>query len=184
MLAVNQYAVRENRSTRRLDVVLFVNGLPLGVVELKNQSAEAATTRTAWQQLQTYKAELGTLFSMNEVCIVSDGVEARIGTLTAMWEWFKPWRTISGEGLADKSELELEVMLKGVCDPGRFLRLVRDFIVFEDDGGRGTLSIEDCMVSPWVAVSTGSSGFVLGSGSTGVLFCQIRCGTGFPPTRE
>ena len=135
-IAVNQYAVRENRSTRRLDVVLFVNGLPLGVVELKNQSAEAATTRTAWQQLQTYKAELGTMFSMNEVCIVSDGVEARIGTLTATWEWFKPWRTISGEGLADKSENELEVMLKGVCDRGRFLRLVRDFIVFEDDGGR------------------------------------------------
>ena len=168
MLAVNQYAVRENRSTRRLDVVLFVNGLPLGVVELKNQSAEAATTRTAWQQLQTYKAELGTLFSMNEVCIVSDGVEARIGTLTATWEWFKPWRTISGEGLADKSELELEVMLKGVCDRGRFLRLVRDFIVFEDNGGRGTLSIGDCRLGiAWCllvfAVWTGSSGFVLGS---------------------
>ena len=134
-LAVNQYSVQENRSTRRLDIVLFVNGLPLGVIELKNQSAEAATTRMAWQQLQTYKAELETLFSMNEVCIVSDGVEARMGTLTATWEWFKPWRTISGEGLADKSELELEVMLKGVCDRGRFLRLVRDFIVFEDDGG-------------------------------------------------
>ena len=134
-IAVNQYTVQENRSTRRLDIVLFVNGLPLGVIELKNPSDEAATTRTAWQQLQTYKAELETLFSMNEACIVSDGTEARIGTLTATWEWFKPWRTISGEGLADKSENELEVMLKGVCDPERFLRLVRDFIVFEDDGG-------------------------------------------------
>ena len=142
--------------------MLFVNGLSLGVVELKNQSAEAATTRTAWQQLQTYKAELGTLFSMNEVCIVSDGVEARIGTLTATWEWFKPWRTISGEGLADKSELELDVMLKGVCDRGRFLRLVRDFIVFEDDGGRRALLIEDCMVSPCVC------------GFDGVVWIRLR----------
>ena len=124
----------ENKHERRPDVVLFVNGLPLGVVELKNPVDEDATIWTAWQQLQTYKAELPSLFAMNAMLMVSDGVEARIGTLTAGREWFKPWRTISGEGLADPRTPELQVMLEGVCTPGRFLALLRDFIVFEDDG--------------------------------------------------
>ena len=133
-LAVNQFTVVENRHERRPDVVLFVNGLPLGVIELKNPADEDATIWTAWQQLQTYKAELPALFGMNAALLVSDGVEARIGTLTAGREWFKPWRTVSGETLADPHLPELQVMLEGVCAPGRFLSLVRDFIVFEDDG--------------------------------------------------
>ena len=133
-LAVNQFRVTENRSTRRPDVVLFVNGLPLGVIELKNPADEDATIWTAWQQLQTYKSELPTLFSMNEALMVSDGTEARIGTLTAGREWFKPWRTVTGEKLADSHMTELQVMLEGICSPDRFLALVRDFIVFEDDG--------------------------------------------------
>ena len=133
-LAVNQFTVAEDRNTRRPDVVLFVNGLPLGVVELKNPADEDATIWTAWQQLQTYKAELPTLFSMNEALMVSDGTEARIGTLTAGREWFKPWRTVTGETLADPHMTELQVMLEGVFEPRRFLALVRDFIVFEDDG--------------------------------------------------
>ena len=133
-LAVNQFTVVENKHERRPDVVLFVNGLPLGVIELKNPVDEDATIWTAWQQLQTYKAELPTLFSMNAALLVSDGVEARIGTLTAGREWFKPWRTISGETLADPHLPELQVMLEGVCAPHRFLPLIRDFIVFEDDG--------------------------------------------------
>ena len=133
-LAVNQFTVVENKHERRPDVVLFVNGLPLGVIELKNPADEDATVWTAWQQLQTYKAELPTLFSLNAALLVSDGVEARIGTLTAGREWFKPWRTTSGETLADPHMPQLQVMLEGVCTPGRFLSLVRDFIVFEDDG--------------------------------------------------
>ena len=133
-LAVNQFTVVENKHERRPDIVLFVNGLPLGVIELKNPADEEATIWTAWQQIQTYKAELPTLFSMNAALIVSDGVEARIGTLTAGREWFKPWRTISGEILADPHMPQLQVMLEGVCAPGRFLSLVRDFIVFEDNG--------------------------------------------------
>ena len=95
-LAVNQFTMVENKHERRPDVVLFVNGLPLGVMELKNPADEEATVWTAWQQLQTYKAELPALFAMNAALIVSDGVEARIGTLTSGREWFKPWRTISG----------------------------------------------------------------------------------------
>ena len=133
-LAVNQFTVTEDRNTRRPDVVLFVNGLPLGVIELKNPADEDATIWTAWRQLQTYKAELPTLFSMNEALAVSDGNEARIGTLTAGREWFKPWRTITGETVAGPHMTELQVMLEGVFKPGRFLALVRDFIVFEDDG--------------------------------------------------
>ena len=133
-LAVNQFTVTENRNARRPDIVLFVNGLPLGVIELKNPADEDATIWTAWQQLQTYAAELPTLFSMNEALMVSDGFQARIGALNAGREWFKPWRTIAGETLADPHMTELQVMLEGVCDPARFLALVRDFIVFDDDG--------------------------------------------------
>ena len=133
-LAVNQFTVIENKHERRPDVVLFVNGLPLGVIELKNPAGEDATIWTAWQQLQTYKAEIPSLFAFNTALVVSDGVEARIGTLTAGREWFKPWRTISGETLADPHLPQLQVMLEGVCAPSRFLALVRDFTVFEDDG--------------------------------------------------
>ena len=134
LLAVNQFTVTENKNTRRADVVLFVNGLPLGVIELKNPADEDATIWTAWQQLQTYKAELPTLFSMNEALMVSDGNESRIGTLTSGREWFKPWRTITGKMLADPRLTQLQVMLEGVFDPGRFLQLIRDFTVFDDDG--------------------------------------------------
>ena len=133
-LAVNQFTVTENQNTRRPDVVLFLNGLPLGVIELKNPADEDATIWTAWQQLQTYKSELPALFSMNEALMVSDGIEARVGTLTSGTEWFKPWRTITGETLADSYMTELQVMLEGVFELRRFLAMVRDFIVFDDDG--------------------------------------------------
>jgi type I restriction enzyme, R subunit len=134
-LAVNQCTVAENKHSRRLDVVLFVNGLPLAVVELKNAADENATIWTAFQQLQTYKAEVPLLFATNALLVISDGVEARVGTLTAGREWFKPWRTVSGERLADPHLPELQVVSEGVFAPGRFLDLVRDFIVFEDEGG-------------------------------------------------
>jgi type I restriction enzyme R subunit len=134
-LAVNQFTVSEHKHTRRPDVALFINGLPLALIELKNAADEDATIWSAFQQLQTYKAELPTLFAFNAVLVVSDGVEARIGTLTAGREWFKPWRTISGESLADPHLPELQVMLEGVFDKRRLLDLMRHFIVFEDAGG-------------------------------------------------
>ena len=134
-LAVSQFTVTENKHTRRPDVVLFVNGLPLGVIELKNAAAENATIRSAWQQLQTYQREIPALMASNAVLIVSDGVEARVGVLGAGREWFKPWRTIAGQQLADPHIPELQVMVEGLCAPRRFLDLLRDFIVFEDDGG-------------------------------------------------
>ncbi len=137
-LAVNQFTVIENRRERRPDIVLFVNGLPLGVIELKNPADEDATVRAAWRQLQTYKAEIPSLFAFNAALVVSDGVEARIGALTAGLEWFKPWRTISGEALAPVFLPQLQVVIEGVFEKRRFLAFLRDFIVFEDDGG-GTL---------------------------------------------
>ena len=107
-LAVNQFTVVEGNNKRRPDIVLFVNGLPLAVIELKNPGDEDATIRSAWQQLRTYQAELPSLFTFNAVLAVSDGVGARLGTLTAGWEWFKPWPTISGEELAPVFLTELQ----------------------------------------------------------------------------
>ena len=133
-LAVNQFTVVENRHERRPDIVLFVNGLPLAVIELKNPVDESATVWAAWQQLQTYKTELPSLFALNAALAVSDGVLARVGTLTAGKEWFKPWRTISGEDLAPAFYPDLRVLIEGLFEKQRFLNLIRDFIVFEDDG--------------------------------------------------
>jgi type I restriction enzyme R subunit len=134
-LAVNQFTVVENQIERRPDVVLFVNGLPVGVIELKNAADENATIWTAFNQLQTYKIQIPSLFTFNEALVISDGVEARIGTLTANSEWFMPWRTIEGEELADTKLPQLQVVLEGVFDKRRLLNLIRYFIVFEDAGG-------------------------------------------------
>jgi type I restriction enzyme R subunit len=133
-LAVNQFTVTEDQYNRRPDIVLFLNGLPLVVIELKNPADEQATIWTAYQQLQTYKAEIPSLFTFNELLVVSDGVKARMGSLTAGKEWFKPWRTISGEDLADAHQLELQVLIEGIFEKRRFLKLIRDFIVIEDPG--------------------------------------------------
>jgi type I restriction enzyme R subunit len=134
-LAVNQFTVFENKHERRPDVVLFVNGLPLAVIELKNSADEDATIWTAFQQLQTYKTEIPSLFAPNAVLVVSDGVEARVGTLTAGREWFKPWRTVGGESLAAEAMPQLQVVIEGLFHKRRFLDLIRDFVVFEDGGG-------------------------------------------------
>jgi len=134
-LAVNQFSVSENKHVRRPDIILFINGLPLVILELKNAVDENADIWTAFNQLQTYRAELPTLFGFNELLVVSDGTQARIGTFTAGKEWFKPWRTISGEALADKHMPELQVMIEGVFDRQRLLDMLHHFIVFEDAGG-------------------------------------------------
>jgi type I restriction enzyme R subunit len=133
-LAVNQFSALENKHARRADIVLFVNGLPLAVMELKNAAAENATIWTAYQQLQTYQAEIPALFTANALLAVSDGMDARVGALAAGREWFKPWRTITGERLADPRLPELQVVIEGIFAPRRLLDMVRDFIVFEDDG--------------------------------------------------
>jgi type I restriction enzyme R subunit len=139
-LAVNQFTVVEAQHNRRPDIVLFVNGLPLAVLELKNATDEDATIWSAYAQLQTYKAEIPALLRYNAVLVVSDGLQARIGSLTANQEWFKVWRTIDGESDAPRSLLELEVLVRGVFAPQRFLDLVQHFIVFDEDPDNGSVS--------------------------------------------
>jgi type I restriction enzyme R subunit len=124
----------EDLTNRRPDVVVFVNGLPLAVIELKNPADETVDIWKAYQQLQTYKNEIPALFVYNEAMIISDGIEARMGSLTAEREWFMPWRTVEGESEAASSILKLEVLLKGVFEKQRFLEYLRHCIVFEDDG--------------------------------------------------
>jgi type I restriction enzyme R subunit len=135
-LAVNQFTVIENKHNRRADIVVFINGLPIAVIELKNAADENATIWNAFNQIQTYKHEIPSLFHSNEILVISDGVQARVGSLTADKERFMPWRTIEGEELAPKSILQLEVLIKGVFDRHRLLDLIHHFIVFEDDNGK------------------------------------------------
>jgi len=133
-LTVNQFGVK-GASVRRPDVVVFVNGLPLAVLELKDPADEGASVWEAYQQLQTYKHEIPDLFRTNAVLVASDGVEARIGSLTAPAEWFQPWRTVEGHAVAGGDENALAVLVAGVFDRARFLDLVRHFIAFTDEGG-------------------------------------------------
>jgi type I restriction enzyme R subunit len=136
-LAVNQFTVSEGQHTRRPDVVLFLNGLAVAVLELKNPADENATVWSAFHQLQTYQAQVPALFATNAVLLASDGMQARIGTLGAGKEWFKPWRTITGAEDAPSKLTELQVVLEGVFAPRRFLDLLRYFIVFEDSAAAG-----------------------------------------------
>ncbi len=135
-LAVNQFTVIENGNNRRPDVVVFVNGLPLGVVELKNPGDEDATLEGAFNQLQTYKAETPSLFRTNAVLVTSDGVLARIGSLTADIERFMPWRTVDGRDIAPKGWPEMATLIEGVFEKSRFLDYLLGFVVFDTDGGR------------------------------------------------
>lgn len=134
-LVVNQFTVQEGKHTRRPDVVVFLNGLPLAVIELKNAADEQATAVKAFKQLQTYKVEIPSLFNTNEILVASDGVKTRIGSLTSGKERFVPWRTIDGVELDPKGMLSLEVMVRGFFDKERFLDYVRNFAVFEEENG-------------------------------------------------
>lgn len=124
-LAVNQFTVIENKANSRPDVVLFVNGLPVGVIELKNPGDENATIDGAFHQLQTYKVQIASLFRTNAALMISDGLAARLGSLTADRERFMPWRTVNGDDLAPKGAPELETVLRGVFDHRRFLDFIK-----------------------------------------------------------
>ncbi len=133
-LAVTQFTVIEHEHNRRPGVVLFVNGLPLAVIEMKNPGDENATLEGAFNQLQTYKDEIPSLFRTNAALMTSDGLQARLGSLTANLERFMPWRTVDGSAVAPKGAPELETVIEGVFEKNRFLTLIRDFTVFEDTG--------------------------------------------------
>lgn len=135
-LAVNQFTVVENGINRRPDIVIFVNGLPLAIIELKNIADEDTTIWSAFNQLQTYKMQIPSLFPFNELLVISDGLEARAGTISSDRERFMPWKTIEGEKEESEFRPQLDVLLRGVFDKQRFLDLVRHFIVFEDNDGK------------------------------------------------
>jgi len=133
-LVVNQFTVIEGQQNRRPDLVVFVNGMPLAVIELKNPADENATIKAAYNQFQTYKMDIPSLFPYNEMLVISDGTEARMGMLTSAWEWFLPWRTSNGVTIEQKDIPELEALLNGIFEKCRFLDLIRHFILFEVDG--------------------------------------------------
>lgn len=129
-LAIGQFTVIEGGVNRRPDIVVFVNGLPLAVIELKAPGGEKATLAGAHNQLQTYKTQIPALFRANAILVIADGITARVGSLTADRERFMPWRTTDGRVIAAKGEPELGVLVEGIFDRHRLLDLVRDFTVF------------------------------------------------------
>ncbi|MEN2987614.1 type I restriction endonuclease subunit R [Tistrella sp. BH-R2-4] len=133
-LATGQFTVIEGGINRRPDIVVFINGLPLGVIELKAPGGETATLAGAHNQLQTYKAQIPSLFRTNAVLVTSDGITARVGSLTADQERFMPWRTTDGKVIAAKGQPELGILIDGVFDRRRLLDLLHDFTVFGETG--------------------------------------------------
>lgn len=133
-LAVNQFVVINRQNNRRPDVVVFVNGLPLVVIELKAPASEGAGLLGAFNQLQTYKDQIPALFKTNALLVMSDGIAARVGSLSADLERFMPWRTIEGKDVAPKGDAELMVLSKGVFEHHRLLDLLRYFTVFGETG--------------------------------------------------
>ena len=173
-LAINQFTVVEDRRERRPDVVLFVNGLPLAVIELKNAADENADVWKAFNQLQTYKQQIPSLFTYNEALLVSDGVLARLGTLTANREWFLPWRTITGEDLASPGLPELQVVLEGAFDRRRFLDLIRHFVVFEDVGGGVLVAARRRGEGEGFEISREGEAYAVTGGGKGLLYGVYR----------
>ncbi|WP_114973844.1 type I restriction endonuclease subunit R [Rhodoferax ferrireducens] len=135
-LAVNQFSIKGPHHTRRPDIVLFVNGLPLVLLELKNPADLNADVWKAYEQIQTYKEQIPEVFQTNEMLVISDGTEALLGSLSADPERFMAWRTIDGVTLDPLGEFnELQTLVRGVLAPTYFLDYLRYFVLFEDDGG-------------------------------------------------
>jgi len=133
-MAVNQFTIIEGQANKRPDIIVFVNGIPIVVIELKNATNEDVDITDAYNQLQTYKQTIPTLFRYNAFLLASDGINARAGSLTANEERFMKWRTVDGETLASSAEPQLDVMLKGMLEPSRLLDIVQNFILFQTDG--------------------------------------------------
>ncbi len=145
-LVLNQFTVIENHVNKRPDVVLFVNGLPLVVIELKNPADENATVRSAFSQLQTYKLTVPSLFSCNGILVISDGLEARAGTISSGFSRFMTWKTADGKSEASKLVNQLEILIQGMLNKETLLDILRHFIVFEkskiEDTTSGIITIQ------------------------------------------
>lgn len=138
-LAVNQFTLVENKHERRPDIVLFVNGIPIVLIELKNPEDENATIWSAYRQIQTYIGEIPSIFRFNELCIISDGIDTRYGTITSPRERYSQWKTVDYERPKDLTQLE--TLIKGLLTPGVLLDIVRNFIVYEMDKSNGSVKI-------------------------------------------
>lgn len=142
----NQITVIENGANKRPDMILYVNGLPLGVIELKNAGDEKATVRSAFKQIQTYKHAIPGLFTFNALCVISDGLEAKAGSISAGFSRFMRWKTVDGKTEADPFIGQMETLIKGMLNKATFLDLIRHFNVFEtskkEDTETGIITIE------------------------------------------
>ena len=138
-LAVNQFTLVEDKHERRPDIVIFVNGIPIVLIELKNPEDENATIWSAFRQIQTYLQEIPSIFRFNELCIISDGIDTRYGTITSPRERYSQWKTVNYERPKDLTQLE--TLIKGLLTPGVLLDIVRNFIVYEMDKSNGAVKI-------------------------------------------
>ena len=175
-LIVDQFTIQGARHTRRPDIVVFINGLPVAVIELKNLADEQTDIWAAFNQLQTYKAEIPDLFVFNEALVISDGLKARVGSLTADRERFMPWRTIRNENDRPLLEFELEKVVRGFFAPELLLDYLRYFILFEDIG-RHTHQ-EDRRLSP---VPRGPGGGARDSDCSLFVGLNMKRGRSVPP---
>lgn len=131
--AINQFTIIENNKNRRPDIIIFINGLPLAVIELKNPGDENATIESAYKQLQTYKDQITSLFNYNELLIVSDGTYAQAGTLTSTKEWFLPWKSTDGKSVAPKTIPQLQTLLEGMFKKETLLDIIQYFVTYSKD---------------------------------------------------
>lgn len=144
-LVINQTTIKEGKSERRPDIIIYVNGLPLVVIELKNATNENATVFNAYNQIKTYQSDIPNLFTFNAFSVVSDGLEARVGTISSGFDRYMTWKTADGENHSPKTQPQMEVVIKGLLNPVTLLDMIRYFIVFEsnkyiDDKGQTTIS--------------------------------------------
>ena len=130
-LAVNQFTIIEHED-RRPDILIFINGIPLVLVELKSASDEKVGIESAFNQLQTYKKDIPSLFHYNAFCILSDGINAKAGTIASSEEWFMNWRTVDGENIEPLSNPQYEVLFKGMLEKERLLDIIHNFILFQE----------------------------------------------------
>jgi len=133
LFAINQFTVIEKNQNKRPDVILYINGLPLVVIELKNPADAHATIRKAFAQIQTYKTVIPSLFFYNAFCVISDGLEAKAGTISSAFSRFQTWKTIDGQKESSAHVSQLEVLIKGMLNKATLLDLIRNFIVYEKD---------------------------------------------------
>ncbi|HCB1924176.1 TPA: type I restriction endonuclease subunit R, partial [Escherichia coli] len=130
-LVINQLTIKEGNHTRRPDLILFINGLPLVVIELKNAADENSTLSGAYNQIKTYQNQISSLFTYNVFNVISDGLDAKAGTISADFSRYMTWKTANGKTPATSTQPQLEVLLQGLLNPVTLLDMIRHFIVFE-----------------------------------------------------